>query len=67
MFDKGGMGRRRRWAARRSPGDSKATAGKPKVVPSKDANAPPREWPTNHTLASGYIVVRFLTRFLKDV
>src|SRR5947208_710685 len=64
-FERGGTGRCRRCAARRSPGDSKATAGKPNVVPSNEASAPPRECPTSHTLAFGYMSVRFLTRFLK--
>lgn len=57
----GGMGRCKRFAAMRSPGDSNATAGRPNVDPSNDASAPPKEWPTSQTLELGYIAVTLLT------
>lgn len=41
--ERGGKGRWRRSAARRSPGASNATAGRPKVVPRREARPPPRE------------------------
>jgi hypothetical protein len=53
------MGKCKRVAASRSPGDSNATAGYPNVVPSKDASEPPREWPTRYMLAMGNIIVTF--------
>ena len=47
-----------------SPGDSIATVGVPNVTPSKEARAPPSEWPVIQMLASGYRYVRLLYRFL---
>lgn len=46
-----------------SPGDSIATVGVPNVTPSKEARAPPSEWPVIQMLASGYRYVRLLYRF----
>ena len=48
-----GDGRCSREAAMRSPGDSNATTGFPKVTPIKLASAPPREWPMIQIVASG--------------
>jgi len=54
----GGSGRYKRKAARRSPGASNATAGKPYVAPRREARAPPREWPVSQMLASGKASMR---------
>ena len=61
-----GMGRCRRCAAILAPGASNVTVGAPKVTPRSEERAPPREWPTNQMLASGYKYVRLLYRFLKN-
>lgn len=63
----GGSGKWRRAAASFSPGDSKATAGRPYVAPSKLAKAPPRECPTSHMLDEGYICNKSSTSFCKQV
>ena len=49
----GGRGMCRRVAARRSPGLSKATDGRPKVEPKSEARAPPNEWPTSQISDDG--------------
>lgn len=38
-----------------SPGDSNATTGAPNVTPSKEASAPPSEWPMTQIFESGYM------------
>jgi len=61
----GGRGRWRRDAARRSPGASNATAGRPYVAPSRLAREPPKECPTSQTLAVGYMWIRSSTSFYR--
>ena len=53
----GGLGRPSRAAGRASGTASNVTTGSPKVKPNRLVTAPPKEWPVNHTLASGYICV----------
>ncbi len=58
-----GDGRWSRVAAIFSPGDSMARVGAPNVTPSREASAPPSEWPVIQMLASGYRYVRLLYKF----
>lgn len=60
-----GVGRCNRPAAIFSPGDSIEMVGAPKVTPSKEASAPPSEWPVIQMLASGYRYVRLLYKFFE--
>lgn len=50
-----GWGRCSRREAIFSPGDSNATTGAPKVTPTKEASAPPSEWPVIQIFESGYM------------